>query len=107
VGADIFYTHIIVRDSVDQTFLRAVDQAKYEFGHGGYTGTLAEKDSYVVIGDAAGPAEALTKAQQLLNDNDPRVDDKRGPAGIILYPWTIASSGEAVRKALIFGWASS
>lgn len=36
-------------DDVFAAFERAVEAAAWEHGHGGYTGTLAEKDSFVVI----------------------------------------------------------
>jgi hypothetical protein len=32
-----------------EAFSRAQDDARYEYGHGGYTGTIAEKDGYVLI----------------------------------------------------------
>lgn len=36
-------------DSVDDAFAAAREEAFYEYGHRGYTGSLAEKDSFVVI----------------------------------------------------------
>ena len=34
---------------VDTAFHAAREQAAYEYGHGGYTGSMAEKDSYAVF----------------------------------------------------------
>ncbi|MFJ4010969.1 hypothetical protein [Streptomyces sp. NPDC090026] len=69
---------------VQQAFDTAVEQAQYEYGHGGYTGTLAEKTSYTVITETPMlEAEAEAYAAKLLSDDDPRVRDKWGPAGAI------------------------
>ena len=35
--------------TADEAFSRAVDQAQYEYGHGGYTGTIAEKGEFTVF----------------------------------------------------------
>jgi hypothetical protein len=39
--------------SIEDAFRKAVEDAKWEFGHGGYTGTIAEKTGYKIcyIGD--------------------------------------------------------
>jgi len=36
-------------DTVSEAFGRAQDDAAWEHGHGGYTGTIAEKGGYVLI----------------------------------------------------------
>lgn len=65
-------------------FREAVQNALHEEGHGGYTGTLAEKDSFVMI---PLPEEHKTNparyAEQLLDEDDERIADKWGPAGCI------------------------
>lgn len=85
--------------SIEDAFRACVDQACYDYGHGGYTGTIAEKNEYVVIQKAPLPLnEARDLAGSLLVKGDPRIDDKWGPAGAIpLLPtgW------------FFFGWASS
>ena len=35
--------------TVNEAFLRARDHATYMYGHGGYTGTIAEKSEWLVI----------------------------------------------------------
>jgi hypothetical protein len=79
-------------------FAAAVKDAQHESGHGGYTGTIAEKTAFVIVSD--GPMEAAAAgalAGTLIDNGDPRVDDKWGPAGAIEIKngtW------------LFFGWAS-
>lgn len=68
----------------DAAFDTARDDARHEHGHGGYSGTLAEKDGYVII--TATPmdlVQAQTLAADLIDRDDPRIDDKWGPAGAI------------------------
>lgn len=80
-----------------EAFKEAVDEALYEYGHRGYTGTIAEKDSYVMITCPEG-VEPEDYADLLISKGDSRIDDKWGPAGCIK-----CSEG----KYLFFGWASS
>ena len=69
---------------VGAAFREASDVAAFEHGHGGYTGTLAEKPGYVVITHTPmGMTEAGLLADRLIHDCDPRVDDKWGDAGAI------------------------
>lgn len=65
-------------------FAQAVSESAHRYGHGGYTGSLAEKDSYVVIRGAASPM-TRTAALALIATmhDDLRVRDKYGPAGAI------------------------
>jgi hypothetical protein len=70
--------------SRDEAFREAAESARYEHGAGGYSGTLAEKDSVVTIQQrplSRPAAEAL--AGSLLGADDPRINDKWGPAGAI------------------------
>lgn len=48
MGADVFETQS-TGDNVELAFQYAVADAAYWNGHGGYTGTIAEKDSYVLF----------------------------------------------------------
>jgi hypothetical protein len=89
--------------SAKEVFSYLVSDAKHEYGHGGYTGTIAEKKSFIKIN--ASPlnsyGEALEMAESLLDEADERVDDKWGPAGCISY-----REGNEV-KFIFFGVASS
>jgi hypothetical protein len=48
MGADNFMVTITAKTAEDG-FLAAVDQAQWEYGHGGYTGTIAEKHGFTKI----------------------------------------------------------
>ena len=105
MGANTFYTEADGA-TAQEAFSKAVDDAAWENGHGGYTGTIAEKDSFTMIEipatylpHALTPfSRACAYAVDLVNEGDKRVDDKWGPAGCIEY---------AKGKYLFFGWASS
>jgi len=124
MGAETFFA-TATGSSARSAFLEAVDQARHWHGHGGYTGTIAEKRDFVLIRDAFdaivararaaghGPfvegllgrmeltpeRRAAVTAHLLIQLADPRVDDKWGPAGCIEVPGT--------NLYLFFGWASS
>ncbi|MFD5610480.1 hypothetical protein [Kitasatospora sp. NPDC127060] len=69
---------------VSQAFRDAVENAQYEYGHRGDTGTIAEKDEYQIISDTAlsmDDAEAL--AERIMRADEHPVQDKWGPAGAI------------------------
>lgn len=105
MGANTFYAEAEGATAQD-AFSKAVDDAAFEYGHGGYTGTIAEKDTFTMIEvPASYKPDALTLfyracsyAVDLLEERDRRVDDKWGPAGCIEY---------AKGKYLFFGWVSS
>lgn len=100
MGAEVFF-HATEGKTVDEAFRKAVDEACYDYGHAGYTGTIAEKDSYVVI-KCPKDRKPQEYADSLINDGDPRIDDKWGPAGAIkLEPM------DGSNMWLFFGWASS
>lgn len=84
-----------------EAFAGARAQAAYEHGHGGYSGTLAEKTDFVLI-DVPQGVDPKRYANQLIEDADERVDDKWGPAGCVFLR---EENGENVY--LFFGWASS
>jgi len=84
-------------DTAENAFRAAVEKAQYDYGHRGYSGSIAEKESFVEIELPEGE-EAEEYADTLLSDGDDRVDDKWGPAGCLKM-----EEG----KFLFFGWASS
>ena len=90
-------------ENAQQAFDIAVKDALYFYGHGGYTGTIAEKHDFVMIPVPEGfdyddKDAAMTFAYKLIDEGDPRIDDKWGPAGCI------SMNGNLY---LFFGWASS
>ena len=96
MGSAVFMT-IAKGGDAREAFISAVREAQYNYGHAGYTGTIAEKDSFTVIPLAEGvtPDDYV---DQLIGKMDERVNDKWGPAGCF-------ELGEG--KYLFFGWASS
>jgi hypothetical protein len=81
-----------------EAFNSAINEAQCERGHGGYTGTIAEKTSYVMI---KLPAEYEKRpreyASKLFDNADSRIDNKWGPAGCFDL-----GNGDY----MFFGWAS-
>ena len=124
MGGTTFFTYGEGK-TPEEAFRAARKKALYDHGHRGYTDTIAEKTSFVVISDTledvmqrlnqvrdSGEKDGLERllksmkrikaphvqvAEALLDLADPRVDDKRGPAGCIKL------EGE---KYLFFGWAA-
>lgn len=155
MGANTFI-HIAEGRTADEAFDRARDDARYEHGHGGYSGSIAEKDRFVMIDDDGRAIKALATraikrerraikayremghrarydvahhramlkqyqavkraarvrmtpvqiADALIDLDDPRVDDKWGPAGCINMTPRRKAAG-SVKRFLFFGWASS
>ncbi len=103
MGAEQFKTAQYAA-TVKEAFAAAVEQAQYDHGHSGYGGTIAEKDEYVIITDTGGRTrqEANALADQLFRDEDGRIDDKWGPAGVIRFDEPDREPGW-----LFFGYASS
>lgn len=95
MGATTFSTRAKGRDA-KTAFDLAVREARYDYGNRGYTGTIAEKDSFVEIA-LPKDMEAEDYAQLLINKCDSRIDDKWGPAGCIRI---------ADDEYFFFGWAS-
>lgn len=79
-----------------EAFENAASQDRYENGHS-YSGGIGMKHSFKLIALPAGKV-ASDYANELINNGDPRIDDKYGPAGCI------ALGGN---RYLFFGWASS
>jgi hypothetical protein len=82
--------------TAQEAFRRARDEAAWEHGHGGYTGTLAEKHEFVEIPVPEGE-NASTFANRLMDEDDERISNKWGPAGCV-------KTGDDTY--LFFGWAS-
>lgn len=99
MGANTF-ENLAKAESAEAAFRYCVEEAQYDFGHAGYTGTIAEKDSFVLINEPKVNSvdEARALANKLIDEGDERIDDKWGPAGCI-------PCGDNLY--LFFGWASS
>ena len=68
--------------TAEKAFWAAVRKAAHDHGHSGYTGTIAEKAEFVEIELPVGE-HAEGYAEELLAQDDPRINDKWGPAGCI------------------------
>ncbi len=96
MGANEFYTRANGKTAAE-AFRNAKDSAYYDYGHRGYTGSLAEKGSFVELAVPDG-IEPSAYARDLMDNGDDRIDDKWGPAGCVKL-----TDGQW----LFFGWASS
>ena len=106
MGACDFQTSSVGK-TAEGAFREAVKQAEYDHGHSGYSGTIAEKQDFVMIPfDKEGDETAAQKlASELIEKSDDRIDDKWGPAGCIEIGPVKGKS--PLKKYLFFGWASS
>jgi hypothetical protein len=88
----------VTGNSAQEAFDWAVADAAYDYGQTGYTGTIAEKDDFIMCDPVP---EGLTPEEYydvLSEDQDHFSDDKWGPAACI-----DCSNG----YYMFFGWASS
>jgi len=79
MGATDFYQKAKGKTARD-AFVAAQEKARYDHGHSGYTGTIAEKGEFVMIPLPPG-IEPRDYANLLIEKRDTRIDDKWGPAG--------------------------
>ncbi len=98
MGADTFQQEKSGTD-IRNAFHNAVESAAYDHGHAGYSGTIAEKQEFTEI-DLPEGQDPYGFSQKLIDDGDPRIDDKWGPAGAVKVP-------DKDNTWLFFGWASS
>lgn len=114
MGATTFQTEITVdkKTSDQDAFRDARAQAQNDHGHAGYTGTLAEKNSFVLLARVSSAKNAGIICQEILHRDDTGIptyrqeasaitDDKWGPAAALRYPIDTKTDG-----VLFFGWAS-
>ena len=113
MGADHFFVRARGK-SAREVFNQLRDQALYENGHGGYTGTIAEKSDFGVVTRRANetPAECAERIMRECDDGD--VGSKWGPAGCIELAEhdNVAINGKPILKPgekmfLFFGSAPS
>lgn len=109
MGANTFFTRSS-GTTARSAFDAAVEDALYEYGHRGYTGTIAEKTEYVEIPLPQGE-DAFHYAESLIDKGDSRINNKWGPAGCLeMPPDQVQGFGfekEGERVYLFFGWASA
>jgi len=95
MGAEVFY-HKVKAKSAEKAFSNAIDEAHWHHGHAGYTGTIAEKGSFVMI-PLPKDKDPYEYANELIDADDSRINDKWGAAGCFKL-----ANGEF----FFFGWAS-
>ena len=84
MGATEFTSIIVGKHTPEEAFRAATDQARYEYGHRSYTGTISEKHDFVMIKDI-GRKDPYKVARAIVNDENDQVSDKWGPAGCIEF----------------------
>lgn len=82
MGAAPFFTLGTGAD-VDVAFGNALADARFEHGHLPYTGTIAEKDGWVILNPVSQLETNAYRQAETLIDVDVRVGDKYGPAGAL------------------------
>lgn len=88
MGAAEFITHSTGKDAND-AFHKAVEHALYMSGHGGYTGTIAEKSSFIEISPPDGmTGKKFAKLVQAQENIWIRV--KRVPNAPNLHEWVVS-----------------
>lgn len=83
MGAYEFYTSAS-GETAEDAFAEAVSNAQNYYGSGGYTGTIAEKTEFVMVSQIPMTvSDGQAMARKLIDESDPRIIDKWGPAGCI------------------------
>ncbi len=101
MGAQDFFCNAQGK-TAKEAFENARQRAYYDHGHTGYTGSIAEKDTFTVI-DVPSGEEPDHYASKLIQNDDPHIRDKWGPAGCI----RLGPVNGPVSYYLFFGVASS
>lgn len=99
MGACYFEVHAKGTE-LDKLFQEAREQALHDYGHRGYTGTIAEKDSVVLRKKRPMPK----KEAKAFAEKDSDENDKWGPAFAV--PLCKSEEDEAIIGYLIYGYAS-
>ena len=72
------FSVVVKGSSSHAAFNVAVDEARYEYGHRGYTGTIAEKRGFVMISVPVGK-DPRQYAEELMRKDDKRISRQVGP----------------------------
>lgn len=104
MGADVFFVKSEGLDAAE-AFTNAVEDALCIYGSRGYTGSIAEKKSFVMIEVPEGE-DPVKFARGLILEDDPRVCDKWGDAGCIRLGKSL-KKGSLEDVFIFFGLAPS
>lgn len=84
MGAASFCNYLVGKD-LDKTFMAVTREARYMDGHGGYTGTIAEKYDYINVGTMP-PRLTVDRLVNLIWDYEQwlsqKEDYERGVGGV-------------------------
>lgn len=94
MGSTTFIHERQSEKTAEEAFRSARQEAQYNHGHSGYTGTIAEKHNFIMLPLLDGKTVNETIWHYI--ENDERIDDKWGPAGCI----------KTDKGFTFFGWAS-
>jgi hypothetical protein len=102
MGASAFF-ETATGTTLNEAFGKARDAAQQMYGQNPYSGTIATKPDVILIERPASTLdEAMAHAHQLIDNADPRIDNKWESAGALrLHPI------DGKPTWLIFGWAPS
>jgi hypothetical protein len=102
MGADSFLV-MSYGSTAKEAFNYAVREAQHEYGSGGYTGTIAEKNSFKLI-DLPKGVDPVEYANKFLSDESKKEEiDKWAPALCV----RVGDAPFGDSKYLFFGFASS
>ncbi len=101
MGAEEYEERVVGFETAREAFDHITKEALYLEGHGGYTGTIAEKGSFEMIKVPDGE-DPITYATYLLDSGDRRVNDKWGPAYCVEF-----KTKDGKKGFYFFGVASS
>ena len=102
MGAERFDVFQKAKDA-DSAFRAAREEALYDYGHRGYTGSLAEKSTFELRGD--GKPLTMKEAERFADEDlDTNEHDNWGPAWAV--PFRPDDSSEVIGW-MFYGYASS
>lgn len=101
MGAEEYEERVVGFETAREAFNYITKETRYLKGHGGYTGTIAEKGYFEMIKVPDGE-DPITYANYLLDSGDRRVNDKWGPAYCVEFKTENGKKG-----FYFFGVASS
>ena len=107
MGASQFLVERIIvnigsTQTVEELFKSSVKQAQWDHGHAGYTGTIAEKDSFVMRNSGKPVPIGIL---DLFVDKDEHENDKWGPAFCV--PICDSMEDQEITGYAFYGFASS
>jgi hypothetical protein len=103
MGANAFQNRQSAK-TADEAFQMLVERARYEYGHRGYTGTIAEKEDFRME-EPRHDETPRTCVTRCLDDLDHWSGDKWGPAACVDGGPDPKQQG--LRIFHFFGWAAS